>query len=88
MSDKEHYIINARKLFAELEQGKFPDSRPGLIRKALQNAGADAAALDPEGKKSADEMDAALKEATKKAYIIVARELFAELNSLARSWDV
>ena len=66
MSDTpQQQINNARKLFTRLSRGDtagygLPESMARDIRDNLKKAGVDAAALDPEGKKSAADMDEAL----------------------------
>ena len=66
MSDTPQQQINdARELFTRLSKGDtagygLPESMAHDIRDNLKKAGVDAAALDPEGKKSAADMDKAL----------------------------
>ena len=57
------------------------DVGTSVIHKWLKVAGVDASALDPEGKKSAEEMEAVIRDASKNGYISRAREYMAEMTA-------
>jgi hypothetical protein len=79
------FIVSARENLAMAITGiaDVPDLAPDFIKSAredLAKAGADASALDPEGKKSAAEMGAYLDRLSKEANIARARFVYAEMQ--------
>lgn len=87
-SDKQKYIADARSAFDGLHYGIInPDDDLRRIRGDLKKAGADASALDPEHKRSAEQMEAALQNAYRQGNLERARSDAAYINILQKGFD-
>jgi len=76
-------IDEARKHFAVLlHQKEFydPDETAHLVLDHLKHAGADASALDPEGKKTGKQMEEEIRSAKSLAWVYRARKIFVNLH--------
>jgi hypothetical protein len=84
-------VADARQLFLNTQNGhdgfqtaaSLNDPVEGVkfVRKWLSEAGVDASALDPTGKKSAEEMEVVLRDAPKHGYLAQARALYESITS-------